>query len=97
MLDSGQEGINMVERLKAQDQEFLESLAETVLPSNSDAWPEPYDSQLAAEAKERRDTSDIGELRRRLYIAERHGFTKLAAMWRGQIRELEEREPNHGQ
>ncbi len=37
---------------------------------------------------ERRDTTELGELRRRLFIAERAGCGKLSAMWRRQIQEL---------
>ena len=43
---------------------------------------------------ERRDTTELGELRRRLFIAERAGCGKLAEMWRRQIEKLgEEQRP----
>ncbi len=39
---------------------------------------------------ERRDTTDLGELRRRLFIAERAGCGKLADMWRRMIEQAQE-------
>ena len=39
---------------------------------------------------ERRDTTNLGELRRRLFIAERAGCGKLAEMWRRQIQKAQE-------
>ena len=41
---------------------------------------------------ERRDTTELGELRRRLFIAERAGCGKLAEMWRRQIGNLDQKD-----
>ncbi len=49
-------------------------------------------NETLMEIIERRDTTELGELRRRLFIAERAGCGKLADMWRRQIGNLDQKD-----
>lgn len=47
-------------------------------------------TEALLEVVERRDRSELGELQRRLYIAERDDCLAIAAIWRKQIQKLRE-------
>ena len=64
-------------------------MAENNIVEWLEAWDSEFNETLLA-IVERRDTTELGELRRRLFIAERAGCGKLADMWRRQIERLRE-------
>ena len=85
MIANVKETINLLDQLRESDRKLTEALLEIAHPNKIDAFENPYDVNMVAECSQEPGTTDIGELRRRLYVAERHGFVKLAAMWRRQI------------
>lgn len=94
MRNNAQETVNLLDQLRESDRKLTEALLEIAHPNKIDAFENPYDGQMAAECSKEPGTTDIGELRRRLYVAERHGFVRLAAMWRRMIeKEREEGKP----
>jgi hypothetical protein len=91
MKPSAHETVNLLDQLRESDRKLTEALLEIAHPNKIDAFENPYDGEMAAKCSKEPGTTDIGELRRRLYVAERHGFVKLAAMWRRLIEKEEQR------